>query len=61
MISVIRPAPMVRPPSRMAKRWVFSIAMGEHQLDFDVRVVSGHDHLDALGRLRIPVTSVVRK
>jgi hypothetical protein len=28
IISLTRPAPIVRPPSRMAKRWPFSIATG---------------------------------
>ena len=39
------------PPSRMAKRMVFSMAIGVIELDFDGDVVAGHDHFDALGEL----------
>ena len=51
MISVIRPAPMVRPPSRMAKRLGLLHGDRDDQVDFDADVVARHDHLDALRQI----------
>jgi hypothetical protein len=55
------PAPTVRPPSRMAKRWPISMAIGGDQLDAHLDVVAGHDHLGPVGQPMAPVTSVVRR
>jgi hypothetical protein len=48
MISVTRPAPMVRPPSRMAKLLGLFHGDRHDELDVDGDVVAGHDHLHAL-------------
>ena len=61
MISVTRPAPMVRPPSRMAKRWAFSIAMGAMRLITMLILSPGMTISTPSGRSQTPVTSVVRK
>ena len=50
-ILVTRPAPTVRPPSRIAKRRPSSIATGWIRLDGHVDVVARHNHLGALGQL----------
>ena len=47
MISATRPAPTVLPPSRMAKRMVFSMATGVMSSTSIDDVVARHDHLDA--------------
>ena len=46
-----RPAPTVRPPSRIANRRPSSIAIGLNQLDAHVRVVTRHNHVLALGQV----------
>ena len=46
-----RPAPTVLPPSRMAKRIVFSIATGVISSTSIADVIAGHDHLDAFRQL----------
>ncbi len=51
-ILVTRPAPTVRPPSRMAKRRPSSMAIGCDELDGHLGVVAGHAHLGALGQRR---------
>ena len=51
-ISVIVPAPTVRPPSRIAKRRPFSIATGVISSISSVHVVARHHHLDAFRQLR---------
>jgi hypothetical protein len=61
MISVIRPAPMVRPPSRMANFWVFSMAIGTMRSMSTAMLSPGMIISTPFGRLTIPVTSVVRK
>jgi hypothetical protein len=61
MISVIRPAPIVRPPSRMANFCVFSIAMGEIKSISTAMLSPGMIISTPFGRLTTPVTSVVRK
>ena len=40
----------MRPPSRIAKRRPFSIAIGVISLDLHVDVIAGHAHLDAFGQ-----------
>ena len=52
MILVTRPAPTVRPPSRMAKRRPSSMAIGWISVDRHLGVVARHDHLGALGQRR---------
>jgi len=61
MISVTRPAPMVRPPSRMANRWAFSIAIGAMRLITMLILSPGMTISTPSGRSQTPVTSVVRK
>ena len=61
VILVTRPAPTVRPPSRMAKRRPSSIAMG-WMSSTDISVLSpGMTISVPSGRVTTPVTSVVRK
>ena len=48
------PAPTVRPPSRMANRRPFSIAIGVIRFDLQVHVVARHHHLHTLRQLRRP-------
>jgi len=61
LILVTRPAPTVRPPSRMAKRRPSSIAMGWMRFT-DMLVESpGMTISVPSGRVTTPVTSVVRK
>ena len=61
MISVTRPAPTVRPPSRMAKRIVFSIAIGVMRLTSKLMLSPGMTMSTPAGSVMSPVTSVVRK
>ena len=44
------PAPTVRPPSRMAKRWPISRAIGVISSTRHLDVVAGHDHLGPVGQ-----------
>jgi hypothetical protein len=60
-ISVTRPAPMVRPPSRMANFWVFSMAIGTMSSMSTAMLSPGMIISTPFGRLTTPVTSVVRK
>src|SRR4026209_1125543 len=61
MILVTRPAPTVRPPSRMAKRRPSSMAMGWMRVTF-INVLSPGMHISVpSGSSTIPVMSVVRK
>jgi len=59
-ISVIVPAPTVRPPSRMAKREPFSIAIGVISSAETVVLSPGITISMPSGRCSVPVTSVVR-
>src|SRR5262245_9754826 len=61
MILVTRPAPTVRPPSRMAKRRPSSIAIGAPRLTVISMLSPGMTISTPSGRLAVPVTSVVRK
>src|SRR5687767_10709949 len=60
MISVIVPAPTVRPPSRMAKREPFSIATGVISSPVMSVLSPGITISTPSGRWSEPVTSVVR-
>ena len=60
MTFVTRPAPTVRPPSRMAKRCVSVIAIGVISSTVTLTLSPGM-HISALFRMAEPVTSVVRK
>src|SRR5215213_2006722 len=60
-ISVTVPAPTVRPPSRMAKRTPFSIAIGAISSISRFTLSPGITISTPSGRLATPVTSVVRK
>src|SRR4029079_1528064 len=61
MILVTRPAPTVRPPSRMAKRSPSSMAIGWINSTF-ISVLSPGMHISVpSGKVTCPVTSVVRK
>src|ERR1019366_10723167 len=59
--SVTRPAPMVRPPSRIAKRWPLSIATGAITVMSTETLSPGITISTPCGRATVPVTSVVRK
>ena len=59
--SLTRPAPIVRPPSRMANRCPFSIAMGAITLISTETLSPGITISTPGGRVTFPVTSVVRK
>ena len=61
MIFVTRPAPTVRPPSRMAKRRPSSIAIGWIMSTFMLVLSPGMTISVPSGRVTTPVTSVVRK
>jgi len=61
MISEIRPAPIVRPPSRIAKRWVFSMATGAIRSIATETLSPGITISTPSGKVTFPVTSVVRK
>ncbi len=60
MIFVTRPAPTVRPPSRIAKRWCSSIAIGVIS-STSISTLSPGMHISAPSSFAVPVTSVVRK
>ena len=61
MILVTRPAPTVRPPSRIANRWPSSIAIGVIS-STDISVLSPGITISVpAGNVTLPVTSVVRK
>ena len=61
IISLITPAPTVRPPSRMAKRSSFSIAIGVMSSPIIVTLSPGITISTPSGSSTVPVTSVVRK
>jgi len=60
-ISVTVPAPTVRPPSRMAKRTPFSIAIGAISVTSRLTLSPGITISVPSGSFATPVTSVVRK
>ena len=61
LISITTPEPTVRPPSRIAKRRPFSIAMGVIS-STSMSTLSPGMHISVpSGRVMMPVTSVVRK
>ena len=60
-ISVTRPEATVRPPSRIAKRWVFSIAIGAMSSTSIETLSPGITISTPSGSLITPVTSVVLK
>ena len=55
------PEPMVRPPSRIAKRSPCSIAIGHDQLHLQLHAVPRITISVPAGSRATPVTSVVRK
>src|SRR2546421_174858 len=59
--SVTRPAPIVRPPSRMAKRCPLSMATGAITVISTDTLSPGITISTPAGRATVPVTSVVRK
>ncbi len=59
--SMTTPEPTVRPPSRIAKRRPFSIAMGVISSTFMSTLSPGMHISVPSGRVMMPVTSVVRK
>jgi len=59
--SVTRPAPMVRPPSRIAKRRPFSIATDFWRTTSTVTLSPGITISTPAGSVSEPVTSEVRK
>ncbi len=59
--SITTPEPTVRPPSRMAKRRPFSMAMGVISSTFMSTLSPGIHISVPSGRVMTPVTSVVRK
>ena len=61
MTSATTPAPTVRPPSRMAKRSSFSIAMGVMSSTSTDTLSPGITISTPAGSVIAPVTSVVRK
>ena len=61
IISLTTPAPTVRPPSRTANRSSFSIAIGVINSAVMVTLSPGMTISTPSGKVRIPVTSVVRK
>jgi len=60
MMSVIVPAPTVRPPSRIANRLPFSMATGAISSPVIVVLSPGITISTPSGRFNVPVTSVVR-
>ena len=60
-MSMTTPEPTVRPPSRMAKRRPFSMAMGVISSTFMSTLSPGMHISVPSGRVMMPVTSVVRK
>jgi len=61
IISVTTPAPTVRPPSRIAKRSSFSIAIGVINSTDSSTLSPGITISVPSGSVATPVTSVVRK
>ena len=61
MTSLTRPAPIVRPPSRIAKRCPFSIATGAIRSMSTETLSPGMTISTPSGNRTVPVTSVVRK
>jgi len=61
IISLTTPAPTVRPPSRIANRSSFSIAMGVMSSAVILTLSPGIIISTPSGRFKIPVTSVVLK
>ena len=61
MTSVTRPAPIVRPPSRIANRWPLSMATGEMTFISTETLSPGITISTPAARVTVPVTSVVRK
>jgi len=61
IISLTTPAPTVRPPSRIAKRSSFSIAIGVISSADIVTLSPGITISTPSGKFNMPVTSVVRK
>jgi len=59
--SLTRPAPIVRPPSRIAKRWPFSMATGEINSTSTDTLSPGITISTPVGKVTLPVTSLVRK
>ncbi len=59
--AITTPEPTVRPPSRMAKRRLFSIAIGVISSTFMSMLSPGMHISTPSGRVMMPVTSVVRK
>jgi hypothetical protein len=59
--SLTRPAPIVRPPSRIAKRWPFSIATGAISSISTETLSPGMTISTPCGSVTVPVTSDVRK
>jgi hypothetical protein len=55
------PAPTVRPPSRIVKRWPTSMAIGAMSLTPSATLSPGMTISMPSGRTTVPVTSVVRK
>ena len=60
-MSATRPAPIVRPPSRMAKRWPFSMATGAINSTSTETLSPGITISMPWARVTVPVTSLVRK
>ena len=60
-MSITTPEPTVRPPSRIAKRRPFSMAMGVISSTFMSTLSPGMHISVPSGRVMTPVTSVVRK
>jgi len=61
MTSLMRPAPMVRPPSRIAKRCVLSMATGAISSTSSDTLSPGITISTPGAKCTLPVTSVVRK
>jgi len=60
-ISVMTPAPTVRPPSRMAKRLPVSMATGEINVTFMLTLSPGITISTPPGNSMLPVMSIVRR
>ena len=60
-IALTTPAPTVRPPSRMVKRWPTSMAIGAISLMPSAMLSPGMTISVPSGSSTVPVTSVVRK
>jgi len=59
--SLMRPAPIVRPPSRIAKRWPFSMATGAISEISTETLSPGITISTPCASVTVPVTSLVRK